>query len=77
MMTVDVGDCRFCLEIPTGRGIPIPGRWRCVQAWNRRHDSRLRAARNRLKYVDNETDAPTVPDIRAVNRFRISCSTFG
>ena len=77
MMAVDIGDCRLCLAIPTGRRIPVPGRWRCVQARDRRHDDRQRAARDILKYVDNETDAPTVPDIRAVNRFRISCSTFG
>jgi hypothetical protein len=77
MMAVDIGDCRLCLEIPTGRGIRVPGRWRCVQAWDRRHDDRRRAARDTLKYVDNETDAPTVPDIRADNRFCISCSTSG
>ena len=70
MIAVDIGDCRLCLKIPTDRATLVPDRWRCVQAWDRRCDSRLRGSRKTLNYEDNETDEPTVPDIRGDDRFR-------
>jgi hypothetical protein len=74
MMTVDIGDYRLCLEIPTGRARIARDRWRCVQARNRRPAAWFL---KRLKYGDNETDEPTVPDIRVADRFRLSCSIYG
>jgi hypothetical protein len=76
MMAVDIGDRRLCLEISTGRAILAPDRWRCAQAWNRRCDRRRRGYRKNLKYADNESDEPIVPDIRGNDRFRLSCSTY-